>query len=128
MPIADDQAKHQPDTSPPSDFGDLASSALAYWEPRRVVYNLILAGTVLWQVGARWDELGKPASVEMILPLFILAVIANAFYSLAYLPDVFVQLSRFRPLWLRWRWALWLTGTGFATALTYLIIHNTGPE
>lgn len=36
-------------------------------------------------------------------------------------PEVFIQLSRFRDTWLRWRWGLWLIATAFAAAITHLL-------
>jgi hypothetical protein len=32
--------------SVPPRFGEIASDALRYWEPRRALYNLVLAGVV----------------------------------------------------------------------------------
>jgi hypothetical protein len=117
-----------PDTSGPASFEELASSALAYWEPRRLLYNAILAAIVLWRAVVEWPEVRTQMTVETGLLIFILAILANAFYSMAYLPDVFVQMSRFRSLWLRWRWALWLVGTAFAAALTYLLALTGGHQ
>jgi hypothetical protein len=53
-----------------------------------------------------------------ILVLFILAVLANVCYCAAYLGDLFVQFSGFKQGWQRWRWLLFVIGTIFAAAIT----------
>lgn len=102
-------------------LGEITTSALAFWEPRRVLYNLVLAAIVLAAARTDWHPLRDSLTFPTLLSLFILAVLANLCYSAAYIPDVFIQLSRFREHWLRWRWWLWLLGTGFAASITYLI-------
>ena len=114
----------------PLTVGEAVSEALRYWEPRRVLYNLVLALVVLSQAYFGWPEAREILKVEGFLVLFILAVLANLCYCAAYIPDVFVQRSTFRPLWLRWRWALFLLGTAFAAAITYLMAQSmfNGPH
>jgi hypothetical protein len=89
--------KGQPTTNnaPPTRLRELFTDALRYWEPRRIIYNLVLTvATSAW--------------------LIVLALIANVCYCMAYLADVFLQLSSFQLAWRRWRWALWLSGMLFA--------------
>lgn len=97
---------------------DMVTEALRYWEPRRILYNAVLAGVV---VGYFWA--GLPASratltLNGVLFLFLLAVLANLCYSAAYVADVFAQFSGFRDLWLRWRWLLLTLGIAFAAVIT----------
>jgi hypothetical protein len=49
--------------------------------------------------------------------LFVLAVLANVAYCAAHAVDVVLQLSTYRPFWLRVRWALLALGITFAAIL-----------
>lgn len=85
----------------PAKLREITTDALRYWEPRRLLYNAVLAAVVVVNFAAYW-----PASREIITPqslvgCFVLAVLANACYCAAYIVDLFVQFSAFRPLWLR---------------------------
>ena len=58
-----------------------ATDAIRYWEPRRILYNLVLAAIVL-----TYFAMGLPATkglltVNFVLMLFLLAVLANVAYS-----------------------------------------------
>jgi hypothetical protein len=57
-------------------------------------------------------------SLDLLLLLFLLAVLANVAYCAAYVPDIFAQASGFRDVWLRFRWVLFLIGVIFAAILT----------
>jgi hypothetical protein len=100
-------------------FRESLTDAIRYWEPRRLLYNLVLAATVLTYFG-----LNYPASKEALLSvdgalfIFILAVLANVAYCAAYVVDIFAQLSEFRPVWLKYRWAMLAIGIFFAGAIT----------
>src|SRR5262245_21482904 len=94
------------------------SDGIRYWEPRRLVFNGVLAVIVVI-----YFVIGLPKSREMLklepaLVLFLLAVLANICYSVAYLGDVFVQISGLREPWRRWRWVLFAIGLVFASILT----------
>ena len=80
------------------------TDAIRFWELARVPYNLVLAAMSLGiLVYGGLDELGW---IVMALPLFILAVIANALYCVAYPIDLLVRASDFRGPWLHARtWA-----------------------
>jgi hypothetical protein len=95
------------------------SQAIRYWEPRRLLYNAILLIEVatifaLYLPGSR-----GLLNVNVVLLLFVLAVLSNVAYCACYLVDVAAQLSSFRAVWLRIRLALFLVGVAFAGALTY---------
>jgi hypothetical protein len=119
MTIPNPSSELPPTPGPP--WSDVISSALAFWEPRRVLYNLVLVAVVLVQTAGEGRLLLDSVTFPTFLSLFIMAVLANLCYSTAYLPDTFIQLSRFRDRWLRWRWGLWLLGTAFAAAIAYLL-------
>jgi hypothetical protein len=97
---------------------DAVSDAIGYWEPRRFVYNAVLAVIVLAYFVSGWPHSRTIVSVEGMLLLFVLAVLANVCYCAAYLADVFVQVSGFRESWCKWRWVLFVIGTAFAATIT----------
>ena len=100
-------------------FRESLTDAIRYWEPRRILYNLVLAATVLTYFG-----LNYPASKEALLSvngallIFILVVLANVAYCAAYVVDIFAQLSEFRLVWLKYRWVLLIIGIVFAGTIT----------
>jgi len=53
--------------------------------------------------------------------LFILAVIANALYCFAYIPDILIQLSEFRDKWIKSRIGLLFIGCTFASCFAWWI-------
>jgi hypothetical protein len=100
------------DTEPetPPMVRDLIGDAISFWEKGRIAYNVVLVLLVLGllTVGGR---IAKAPLTDWLL-LAILAVGANLCYSLAYIPDLFVQASTHRAAWRRWgRPALWVVGT-----------------
>jgi hypothetical protein len=99
-------------------FRELAAEAIKYWEPRRLVYNLVLAAVVVSYFALAWPKSEAFLSVNFALVLFLLAVVANVCYCAAYVVDMFVQLSSVRTLWLRKRWLLFLLGMMFAAVIT----------
>jgi hypothetical protein len=105
-------------TAPAPQFRELVAEALKYWEPRRLVYNLVLAAIVIFYFVLGWPNSKLLLSLNEVLFLFVLAVVANICYSAAYVVDVFVQLSTLRDSWLPRRWLLFLVGTLFAAVIT----------
>jgi hypothetical protein len=100
---------------------EIATDAIRYWEPRRVLYNAILTAIVIGHFVAEWPASREVISLENVLGLFVLAVLANLCYCAAYIVDFIAQLSEFRGLWRRWRWILLAIGIAFAATLTQLI-------
>jgi len=82
---------------------EVATDALLYWEPRRILYNVVLALVVVGHFLAALPGARTRLSWDTLFVLFLLAVLANVCYSAAYLADLFVQLSGFRIAWTRWR-------------------------
>ena len=78
---------------------ELATDAIVYWEPRRLVFNGVLAVIVAVYFVIGWPNSRSALSLDMVFLVIILAVLANICYCLAYLVDVFIQLSGFRELW-----------------------------
>jgi hypothetical protein len=95
------------------------SNAIRYWERRRIAYNAVLLVVVVVMFTVNLPGSRANASVNTLLMLFVLAVLANVAYCAAYIVDVAAQLSAFRDIWLRVRWVLAAIGTAFAGVLAY---------
>jgi hypothetical protein len=112
--------------SPPANFGagptaffrENLVDALRFWEPRRILYNAILAAVTISWFAATWPHFRPALQRQYLVPLTGLALIANVLYCAAYLVDIPMQRSSLSVTWKRHRWALWLIGTLFAFLLT----------
>lgn len=97
------------------------TSAIAYWEPRRLLYNAWLLAIVV----ATWfldsTRTLQASTFEAAQQLFMLAVLANVAYCAAYAVDVTALLSGFRATWLRRRWMLLAVGMLFAAVPAHFI-------
>ena len=100
---------------------DSLTDAITFWEPRRIIYNLVLALVVIIYFIAGYPASRAVLSIDFALGLFVLAVVANIAYCAAYLADVFVQVSGFREIWQRSRWILFVIGTTFAAVITRFV-------
>lgn len=98
-------------------LGEIATDAIRYWEPLRLLYNAILAVIVVANYFLVASHAQPALTMGTLLGFFVRAMLANVLYCAAYLPDVFVQLSSFRDLWLRLRWILLVLGILFASAI-----------
>lgn len=100
---------------------EAVSNAIKFWEPRRIVYNLVLAAIVIGHMVYFLKTLAvirSSMSFDGVLGLFLLAVLANVAYCAAYPVDLFAQWSSYRETWLRYRWILFVLGVTFAAILT----------
>jgi len=96
-----------------------AANAIRYWEPRRLVFNGILAAVVLIHGMLSWPRSRELFSFDLFLAMFILGVLANICYSVVYLPDLFLQFAGLDEA-RRWgRTVLFAIGTAFAATLTH---------
>jgi hypothetical protein len=102
-------------------FGEAALEALRYWEPRRFLYNAILLAVVVAHFWSRWPASKSILRLDVLLELFLFAVLANIAYCAAYAVDLFVQFSGARAAWTRWRWTVFATGAAFAAVLAHFI-------
>jgi hypothetical protein len=98
---------------------DYLADAIRYWEPRRILYNLLLAAIVAIHFVKGLPLSKNVAQFNAVLLLFVLAVLANVAYCAAYVPDVFAQMSSLRDSWLRYRWAVFVVGLAFAGILAH---------
>jgi len=100
---------------------DYATEAIQFWERARLIYNFVLATVVIIYFAASYPSSKLFLSIDFVLGLFLLAVIANVAYCAAYLADIFAQVSGFRELWRRYRWLLFVIGTIFAAIITRFV-------
>jgi hypothetical protein len=114
-----------------SHFGSVRESladAIRFWEPRRVVYNLVLTTLVIVWLVATWPHFRVALTLSSLLLLSILALLANACYCAAYFVDIPMQRSSLSKAWKHRRWGLWLAGTLFAIVLAnYWIVDEIYP-
>ena len=117
-------------SSPQTDsFRELLSTAARFWEPRRILYNLILLGVCIVWLIASWPHFRPALHLSNLLPMIVLALFANFCYSAAYLVDITLLNSNLRASWLSHRWILWLVGTLFAILLAnYWIADEIYPD
>ena len=97
---------------------EAVTDAIRYWELRRVFYNVVLAGIVVFYFWAYYPSSKEILNVDAALGIFLLAVGANVAYCAAYPVDIFAQLSDYRPLWHKFRWIVFVLGVLVAGILT----------
>jgi hypothetical protein len=100
------------------------TDAMRYWEPRRIVYNLVLLAVVGAHALIAWRRSGLDFTTDAALFLFLLWVLANVAYCAAYLADVPVQFSSFRSQWMRARTVVFAVGVGFAAVLAHFFARG----
>jgi hypothetical protein len=98
------------------------ANALRYWEPRRLVYNGVLALVVLVEIALK--RASQQVTFDLLLGLFILAVLANVAYCAAYAVDLFVQFSGLDAPWRRGRILVLVIGIAFGAALAHFFVQG----
>jgi len=112
----------------PRPFRVLLADAIRFWEFRRIFYNVVLSLVVLAWLLLTWPHFRPALTLQSLLLLIILGLLANACYCAAYFVDIPLQYSALGTAWKRWRWALWLLGTLFAILLAnYWIVDEIYP-
>jgi hypothetical protein len=102
-------------------FRESISDAMRFWEPRRLVYNVLLSVIVLFYFFRAYPASKTILTLDSILGLFLLVVLANVAYCAAYVADLFAQWSSYRDSWRQYRWILFAVGMLFASILTRFI-------
>jgi hypothetical protein len=97
---------------------EMVTDSIRYWEPRRLIYNAVLAVIVAAYFFVAWPASRSTVTFNGVLLLFFLSVLANVCYCAAHIADIFAQFSGFRELWLRFRWMLLALGIVFAGIIT----------
>ncbi len=72
------------------------TDAIRYWEPLRLAYNGVLAVIVLADFWLDYPASRTKFSLDAVLLVVLLAVLANVAYCAVYLVDIFVQASGYR--------------------------------
>ena len=103
---------------------EVLSDAIRYWERGRIIYNLVLAAVVVGCFAANWPESASRITLDLGQRFFLRAVLANVVYCAAYIPDLMAQLSDVRPIWLRYRWVLFLIGLTFAGIMARFVAQR----
>jgi hypothetical protein len=104
-----------------TNFRESLTIAIRYWEPLRLVYNGVLAGIVLTYFLLNYPASKSIISIDSVLVLFLLAVLANIAYCAAYLVDIFVLSSNYSDQWRKRRWVIFVIGLVFASILTRFV-------
>ena len=111
-------------------FGESMLAGCAYWEKRRVVYNLVLAAlTLVLSLGEFLSMVGEPPyrAVGLVLVIGFFCLIANLCYCAAYIPEFILQLTPFRAAWSRYRWLLFASGTTLACIFVVVVLCYPHP-
>ena len=104
-------------------------SALRFWEPRRVLYNLLLTVVVFLWIISNWSHFRPALTLSSLAAMIVLAILANLCYCAAYLAEVPIQNLFPRESWRRIRWALWVAGTLLALLFeNYWIADEIYPD
>lgn len=106
-PVEADCARMSSAASAGKGFADAAR----FWEPRRLLYNLLLLGVVLVWVTRTWPHFRPAITLESLGIMTVLALLANLCYSAAYLAEILIQNATSSVAWNRQRWAVWVVGT-----------------
>jgi hypothetical protein len=106
---------------PRSQRSELTGEMLRYWEPRRIIYNAVLALVAGAHLVSHFSRPVKRLNIEVVLVVFVLAIGANILYCAAYVVDWFVQQSEFRDPWRRARWIMLAIGTALAAVFTHYL-------
>ena len=93
-------------------------SAPRFWEPARLLYNVILTIVVALWIIFTWPHFRPAFTLPVLAAMLVLALIANLCYSTAYLADIALRQLPAASL-RRARQALWFLGT-----LLALLIEN----
>lgn len=97
------------------------TDGIRYWEPRRILYNVVLAAIVMFYFAVSYPASRRALSLDEILLVFLMAVLANVAYCAAYVPDVFAQSSGLSESWRKYRWIVLAIGLVFAGIITRFI-------
>lgn len=101
----------------PRMWRDMVRSALVYWEPRRLVFNLVLLAVTLW--------VSRGLLGGHLAELVIACAGANVCYCAAYPLDLLSQWTGLGTRWLRPLLLLCgcVLGAAMASAYTNLMLH-----
>ena len=118
-----------PGVRPPTRESLLVADALRYWEPRRILFNVVLGAVVIANLWHWWPSIlaGPPGSPEylrkdLLSHLARLALGANLFYCAAYPIDLYFMEPERGGVWPRRRWLLLAAGTSLAVLIAQFLM------
>ncbi|MBA4072575.1 MAG: hypothetical protein C0497_12180 [Gemmatimonas sp.] len=120
-------APHSPEShaSMPADEAADWGEAVRWWESRRITYNAILTALFVALTIRTWPRLQPELGPDKILPLIVLALLANLCYSTAYLLDPLLSASPNARTRHRVRLVVWVAGMFLAMAIeTYWFLDE----
>jgi len=97
---------------------ECVTAAIRYWEPRRIVYNVVVVAVVVIYYVIAPPGPRQALTANSILLIFPWVVLANVAYCAAHVAEVFAQTSNFRDRWMSVRWIVFVVGTALAGVLT----------
>jgi hypothetical protein len=101
--------------APPGKSAGIFMDAVRFWEPRRLIYNLVLTGVVALWLALTWPHFRPAMTLHSLLLVALLALMANVCYCAAYIVDI--PLQSFSLSSERFRWGLWTAGMLVAIVL-----------
>lgn len=96
--------------SPAGGMREWLSEAARFWEPRRLVYNAVLAAFVIGWILRTWPHFRQAMTMANLGRLMILALLANVCYCAAYMVDILIQQSAAESSRRLQRSGLWVVG------------------
>jgi hypothetical protein len=113
---------------PHSGWRDRLIGARRFWEPQRVIYNLVLTVIMAFWVLFTWPHFRPAINLNALLLLIVLAALANICYSAAYFVELTIRGSANSVNINHQRWLLWSMGMIFAVVLeNYWIVDEIYP-
>jgi hypothetical protein len=99
--------------------------AVRWWEKRRIPYNAVLTALFVALTIRTWPRLRPELGPDKILPLIVLALLANVCYSTAYVLDPLLSASNNARTRHRVRLAVWVAGMFLAMLIeTYWFLDE----
>jgi len=127
MPHETDRSPETRDTGLISRLSGYVADGLKYWEPRRLIYNAILGLVVVAHFISGWPASREKLSLDLLLGIFVLAVLTNVCYCVAYVADLFVQFSGLQGAWRVARPVVLVIGTAFAATIAHFFAKGMFP-
>ena len=87
------------------------TDAARFWEPRRLLYNLLLFGFVVLWVVKTWPHFRPAMTLQSLGIMTVLALLANVCYCAAYFAEILIQNVTSSAAWNQQRWVVWVVGT-----------------
>jgi len=104
-------------------------SAARFWEPGRLLYNAILAAIVLLWLVLTWPHFRPALTLDALVAMTVLGLLANLCYCAAYPADLAMQRLVPSASLRRARQALWVLGMLLAVVVAnYWIADEIYPD